>query len=226
MKKIVVVLLLLVSVLSLTAGAIAQQFYVYENPNDSDETIKVPVDQAHVIGTIRFCVEEAQRLPAEIDGAICDGDDDAYNSKMAELASCIAQANSAMTDTKMPNTLNLWRIYSILKEKNCGVGAAATSHADWAREELDRVGQRIGAIDSVNCPIDLREVYRPAGSWDYVNANFQLATQNHDLHQIVVSCEPDGSLNWVADPADLYDDGSHPGGPSIFDFLPDGFNFL
>ena len=67
MKKIVVVLLLLVSVLSLTAGAFAQEFYVYENPDDSEETIKIPVDQAHVIGTIRFCVEEAQRLPAEID---------------------------------------------------------------------------------------------------------------------------------------------------------------
>ena len=147
MKKTVVVLLLLVSVLSLAAGAFAQEFYVYENPNDSEETIKIPVDQAHVIGTIRFCVEEAQRLPAEIDGAICDGDDDAYNSKMAELASYIAQANSAMADTKMPNTLNLWRIYSILKEKNCGVGAAATSHADWAREELDRISFRIGAID-------------------------------------------------------------------------------
>ena len=80
MRKIVVVLLLLVSVLSLAAGAFAQEFYVYENPNDSEETIKIPVDQAHVIGTIRFCVEEAQRLPAEIDGAICNGDDDAYNS--------------------------------------------------------------------------------------------------------------------------------------------------
>ncbi|AOH43480.1 hypothetical protein BEQ56_08315 [Anaerolineaceae bacterium oral taxon 439] len=153
MKKIVVMLLLLVSILSLTAGAFAQQFYVYENPDDSEETIKIPVDQSHVIGTIRFCVEEAQRLPAEIDGAICDGDDDAYNSKMAELASCIAQANSAMADTKMPNTLNLWRVYSILKEKNCGVGAAATSHADWAREELDRVSFRIGAIDPGYDPI-------------------------------------------------------------------------
>ena len=59
----------------------------------SEETIKIPVDQAHVIGTIRFCVEEAQRLPAEIDGAICDGDDDAYNSKMAELASYIASVD-------------------------------------------------------------------------------------------------------------------------------------
>ena len=62
MKKIVVVLLLLVSVLSLTGGAFAQEFYVYENPDDSEETIKIPVDQSHVIGTIRFCVEEAQRL--------------------------------------------------------------------------------------------------------------------------------------------------------------------
>ena len=46
MKKTVVVLLLLVSVLSLAAGAFAQEFYVYENPDDSEETIKIPVDQA------------------------------------------------------------------------------------------------------------------------------------------------------------------------------------
>ena len=41
MKKIVVVLLLLVIVLSLTGGAFAQEFYVYENPDDSEETIKI-----------------------------------------------------------------------------------------------------------------------------------------------------------------------------------------
>lgn len=209
MKKIVVVLLLLVSVLSLTVGAFAQEFYVYENPDDSAETIKIPVDQAHVIGTIRFCVEEAQRLPAEIDGAICDGDDDAYNSKMAELASYIAQANSAMADTKMPNTLNLWRVYSILKEKNCGVGAAATSHADWVREELDRVGQKIGSIEFDNCPYGDQKIW-PAGGWLYspdggLTVPWQL--QNHDLHWEVTSCRRDGSLHYEANPADLYDDG-------------------
>lgn len=209
MKKIVVVLLLLVSVLSLTVGAFAQEFYVYENPDDSAETIKIPVDQSHVIGTIRFCVEEAQRLPAEIDGAICDGDDDAYNSKMAELASYIAQANSAMADTKMPNTLNLWRVYSILKEKNCGVGAAATSHADWAREELDRVGQKIGSIEFDNCPYGDQKIW-PAGEWLYspdggLTVPWQL--QNHDLHWEVTSCRRDGSLHYEANPADLYDDG-------------------
>ena len=196
MKKIVVVLLLLVSVLSLTVGAFAQEFYVYENPDDSEETIKIPVDQSHVIGTIRFCVEEAQRLPAEIDGAICDGDDDAYNSKMAELASYIAQANSAMADTKMPNTLNLWRVYSILKEKNCGVGAAATSHADWAREELDRVGQKIGSIEFDNCPYCHREVW-PAGGWYMWNSaagEYQL--QDYDGIVEVFRCSRSGHLRY------------------------------
>lgn len=199
MKKIVVVLLLLVSVLSLAAGAFAQEFYVYENPDDSEETIKIPVDQAHVIGTIRFCVEEAQRLPAEIDGAICDGDDDAYNSKMAELASYIAQANSAMADTKMPNTLNLWRIYSILKEKNCGVGAAATSHADWAREELDRVGQRIGSIEFDNCPYGDREVWA-GGEWYMCHRNAAgkriCERQDYDGIVEVSSCSRSGHLRY------------------------------
>jgi len=191
MKKIVVVLLLLVSVLSLTVGAFAQEFYVYENPDDSEETIKIPVDQSHVIGTIRFCVEEAQRLPAEIDGAICDGDDDAYNSKMAELASYIAQANSAMADTKMPNTLNLWRVYSILKEKNCGVGAAATSHADWAREELDRVGQRIGAIEFDNCPYGDQKVFA-SRIWMWNPATHRW--ERHDGIGEVFNCTRSGHL--------------------------------
>ncbi len=196
MKKIVVVLLLLVSVLSLTAGAFAQEFYVYENPDDSEETIKIPVDQSHVIGTIRFCVEEAQRLPAEIDGAICDGDDDAYNSKMAELASYIAQANSAMADTKMPNTLNLWRVYSILKEKNCGVGAAATSHADWAREELDRVGQKIGSIEFDNCPYGDREVWRAGTFFKWNPATRKWERQYFDGIFEVVGCSRSGHLRY------------------------------
>lgn len=161
MKKTVVMLLLLVSIFSIAAGTFAQQFYVYENPDDSDETIRIPVDPAHVIGTVRFCVGETQRLPDEINSAICDGDDEAYNAKMAELASNIAQATSAMADAGIPNTLNLWNVYSILKTKECGSGAAATSHADWAREELDRVSFRIGAIDpaiTISCPYGGRRV--------------------------------------------------------------------
>lgn len=140
-------LLLLVSILSFGVNAFAQEFFAYENPDDRDEMIRIPIVPAHYIGTVRFCVEETQRLPDEINSAICDGDDEAYNAKMAELASNIAQATSAMADAGIPNTLNLWNVYSILKTKECGSGAAATSHADWTREELDRVSFRIGAID-------------------------------------------------------------------------------
>ena len=147
MRKTVVMLLLLVSVFSLTVRVSAQEFFAYENPDDRDEMIRTPIDPAHYIGTVRFCVEESQRLPDEINSAICDGDDEAYNAKMAELASNIAQATSAMADAGIPNTLNLWNVYGILKTKECGSGAAATSHADWAREELDRVSFRIGVID-------------------------------------------------------------------------------
>lgn len=133
-KTFLLVLLVALSALIVSTGVFALD----------EEKLTQP---SQLIGTIRFCVEEAQRLPSEIDGAICNGDDDAYDSKMAELAANIAQANSAMADAGIPNTLNLWNIYALLKTKNCGVGAAATSQADRSREELDRVGFKIGAID-------------------------------------------------------------------------------
>ncbi len=152
MKKLFVLSLLLVSVFAFNTGAFAQNFFVYENSDDSEETIKIPIDPAHYIGTVRFCVEQIQQFPADINNAICEGDDEAYNTKMAELASNIAQANSAMADAGIPNRLNLWNVYSILKAKHCGSGAEATAYADWAREELDRVGFRIGAIDPAYAP--------------------------------------------------------------------------
>ena len=139
-KTFLLVLLVALSALIVSTGVFAQD----------EEKLTQP---SQLIGTIRFCVEEAQRLPSEIDGAICNGDDDAYDSKMAELAANIAQANSAMADAGIPNTLNLWNIYALLKTKNCGVGAAATSQTDRSREELDRVGFKIGAIDPDYNPV-------------------------------------------------------------------------
>lgn len=214
MKKIVIVLLLLVSVFVFSAGVLAQEFFVYENPDDSEETIKIPIDPAHFIGTVRFCVEETQRLPDEINSAICDGDDEAYNAKMAELASNIAQATSAMADAGIPNTLNLWKVYSILKTKECGSGAAATSHADWAREELDRVGQRIGAIEFDNCPYGDKKTWTAGnwslGIWNSDTEQYDWITQHHDLLLEVDRCYRNGALHWNPI-SGLYNDGIEEG---------------
>ena len=213
-------LLLLVSILSFGVNAFAQEFFAYENPDDRDEMIRIPIVPAHYIGTVRFCVEETQRLPDEINSAICDGDDEAYNAKMAELASNIAQATSAMADAGIPNTLNLWNVYSILKTKECGSGAAATSHADWTREELDRVGQRIGAIEFDNCPYGYQSILK-AGKWitwidfgpdDRYAAVF---TQNHDRVWEIVDCRPDGTHKWKIVSGSRND---YSGTPRIWDY--------
>ena len=203
MKKPIILFLLIISVFTvftINVSAINQDFFVYENPNDPDETIKIPVDAPHLIGTIRFCVEEIQRLPAEINGAICDGDDETFNAKMTELASNITQANSAMSDARMPNRLNLWNVYSILKTKNCGAGTEAQSHADWAREELDRIGQKTGVIEFDNCPYGFQETWK-AGEWYYPvwdNANnyWLYYLQNHDVTWEIKRCKRDGSHLW------------------------------
>lgn len=197
MKKLFILLLLLVSVLVFSAGTFAQEFFVYENPDDSEETIKIPIDPAHYIGTVRFCVEEIQRLPADINNAICEGDDEAYNAKMAELASNIAQANSAMADAGIPNRLNLWNVYSILKAKNCGSGADATAHADWAREELDRTGQKIGAIEFDNCPYGHREIWEAGSWWMWNSSTRQYELQDYDGLVEVRQCSRAGHLRFI-----------------------------
>lgn len=64
--------------------------------------------ESELIGTIRSAINEIQRLPSEIYDAICDDNVDLYNSKMQELGAAITQANNAMAEAGLPNTLNLW----------------------------------------------------------------------------------------------------------------------
>ena len=106
-------------------------------------------DASELIGSITGYVEEIQNYPAVIDEALCNGDREEYQLKMGELANLIQAANDAMAGAGLPNTLNLWAVYSaITANPSCGVATAALSKADWSREELDRIGYKYGLYDS------------------------------------------------------------------------------
>jgi hypothetical protein len=112
-------------------------------------TTAIASNASELFGTIVSYVEQIQEYPAAINDALCEGDREAYQSKMAELADLILAANDAMRDAGLPNTLNLWAVYNaIAANPHCGVHDAALSKADWSREELDRIGYKHGLFDT------------------------------------------------------------------------------
>ena len=133
------------------------------------------------------------------------------------------QANSAMSDSGIPNRLNLWNVYSQLRQRKgsgCNFGEDPLSHADWAREELDRVGQQLGSIEFDNCPYGDQKVWT-AGNWWYGYAQFDADNnpiyingvlqydwyrQNHDLTWGVSHCSKNGTIHWNPIDGDYDDD--------------------
>lgn len=102
-------------------------------------------DASQLIGTITCYVEAIQQYPEAIRDA-CGSD--MYQQKLSELANLITAANDAMTDAKLPNTLNLWAIYGAITshKSDCSFFDSALSKANWSREELDRIGYRFGLL--------------------------------------------------------------------------------
>lgn len=221
MKKIVLLLLVALCLLSLSISAFskvtpekpegATTFVANsEDPNEAIATGGGMITFMHptqMIGTVRYCVEEIQRLTGLINEAICLNDDVSYDAKMAEMAELIMQANSAMSDSGIPNRLNLWTVYSQLRQRKgdgCNAGTDPLAHADWAREELDRVGQQIGSIEFDNCPYGNKRTWA-AGEWWFVTHNLdsegnvessEWRLQRHDLLWEVTHCYKNGSMHW------------------------------
>lgn len=236
MKKIVILLLAMLTVLSIGVSAFAQGRPDTQKPVSISDvpiinnSVSIPtggglityMHPTQMIGTVRYCVEEIQHLTGLINEAICLGDNVSYDAKMAEMASLIMQANSAMSDSGIPNRLNLWNVYNQLRQRKgdgCNSGTDPLSHADWAREELDRVGQQIGSIEFDHCPYGNQKVWT-AGNWYYgyylvdsdgdpilVDGKLQYIwyLQNHDLTWEVSHCAQNGTIHW--DPTEgAYDD--------------------
>ena len=112
-------------------------------------TNAIASEASELIGTIVCYVERIQSYPGLINDALCDNDMEEYRTRMSELALWIISASDAMKDAKLPNTLNLWAVYSaVTANPHCGVHDAALSRADWSREELDRIGYRFGLFES------------------------------------------------------------------------------
>lgn len=201
-KTFLLVLLVALYALIVSTGAFAQ------GTVEGDGVLVTHPTQ--LIGTIRFCVEEVQKLAGLLNEAICDGDDVSYNAKLADMANMITRANSAMADSAMPNTLNLWAVYAAARQRKangCGAGTDPVSLADWSREELDRVGQKIGTIEFDNCPYGFTRTWT---RWYYgVNKDDGSTwwyAQNHDLNWVVESCNRNGSLNWKVTSGDYFDE--------------------
>ena len=104
-------------------------------------------DASEMIGTITSYVEEIQSYPEALRDA-CGTD--MFKQKLSELANLITGANDAMMEAGLPNTLNLWAVYSAVTShiSDCSFFESALSKADWSREELDRIGYKFGLYDS------------------------------------------------------------------------------
>ena len=104
-------------------------------------------DASEMIGTITSYVEEIQKYPEALRDA-CGTD--MFKQKLSELANLITGANDAMMEAGLPNTLNLWAVYSAVTShsSDCSFFTSALSKADWSREELDRIGYKFGLYDS------------------------------------------------------------------------------
>lgn len=148
-----------------------------------------------LIGTIVYYVEEIQKYPNWIDNALCDGDREEYRAKLSDMVDLIMSANDAMSDARLPNTLNLWQVYNaVIANPHCGVHDAALSRADWSREELNRIGERFGLF--YEAPAD---VARMCGS---VQLGVSLASAMQTTGELSgTTCEMYMSANGF-DPAD------------------------
>jgi|GEM_PF-2512108 len=104
-------------------------------------------DASEMIGTITSYVEEIQSYPEALRDA-CGTD--MFKQKLSELANLITSANDAMAEAGLPNSLNLWAVYSAVTSNisDCSFFTSALSKADWSREELDRIGYQFGLYDS------------------------------------------------------------------------------
>ena len=154
-------------------------------------------DASEMIGTITSYVEEIQKYPEALRDA-CGTD--MFKQKLSELANLITGANDAMMEAGLPNTLNLWAVYSAVTShsSDCSFFESALSKADWSREELDRIGYKFGLYDS-------RQMCEP-GVWigmTVVEANKALGGR-WDLwlsyypdraYNVITHCETDGK-NW------------------------------
>ena len=105
-------------------------------------------DASEMIGTITSYVEEIQKYPEALRDA-CGTD--MFKQKLSELANLITGANDAMMEAGLPNTLNLWAVYSAVTShsSDCSFFESALSKADWSREELDRIGYKYGLYDDI-----------------------------------------------------------------------------
>jgi len=104
-------------------------------------------DASELIGTITSYVEEIQRYPEALRDA-CGTD--MFNQKLGEFTNLIIGANDALAEAGLPNSLNLWAVYSAVTSNisDCSFFTSALSKADWSREELDRIGYQFGLYDS------------------------------------------------------------------------------
>jgi len=176
MKKSVVFLLVVISLFACVSTVFAK-------------------DPSEMIGTITSYVEEIQGYPEALRDA-CGTD--MFKQKLTELANLITGANDAMAEAGLPNTLNLWAVYSAVTShsSDCSFFTSALSKADWSREELDRIGYKFGLYDS-------REMCAP-GTWVGMTlgeVNQALGYPWDDLtpadyYSPVVRCETDGH-RWV-----------------------------
>jgi len=156
-------------------------------------------DASEMIGTITSYVEEIQKYPEALRDA-CGTD--MFKQKLSELANLITGANDAMMEAGLPNTLNLWAVYSAVTShiSDCSFFESALSKADWSREELDRIGYKFGLYDTPphTPPQSLRQwctsnVWIGMSARDYyrveaVNANCE---ENGNCDMVVNYCEVD-----------------------------------
>ena len=147
MKKFVILSLVMCCLLSISVSAFAQGRPDSQKPVSISEmpiinnSVSIPtggglvtyMHPTQMIGTVRYCVEEIQNLTGLVKEAICLNDEVSYNAKMADMAALIMQANSAMADSGIPNRLNLWNVYSQLRQlkgSGCDFGPDPLSHAE------------------------------------------------------------------------------------------------
>ena len=121
-------------------------------------------DASELIGTITSYVEEIQGYPEALRDA-CGTD--MFNQKLGELANLITSTNDAMAEAGLPNSLNLWAVYSAVTSNisDCSFFTSALSKADWSREELDRIGYQFGLYDSRKMGMAGAGTMCPAGTW-------------------------------------------------------------
>ncbi len=177
MKKSIVFLLVVISLFACVSAVFAK-------------------DASELIGTITSYVEEIQGYPEALRDA-CGTD--MFNQKLGELANLITSANDAMAEAGLPNSLNLWAVYSAVTSNisDCSFFTSALSKADWSREELDRIGYKFGLYDS-------REMCMPGTwigmTWAEVRQAWGSSTADltsKQLYMHLVKCETDGHGNWT-----------------------------